>query len=518
METNFKKGFNLNLNFIFWLIITLAVIFRFGHLDNKVFWHDEIYTELRISGYKDAEPREARFGKIISKQEFLRFQGVSELKGIKDTLSSLSQDTQMPLYYILLKYWQDLWGNSIIAIRSLSALFSVLTLPALYLLARELFDSDFTAKITTSLMAVSPMFIRYAQEARAYSLWTLSIVISTYLLLKAIKTNKNRYWLFYAVSIATSSYSQLLSFFIYLGHFIYVAFAQIKKINIFFKYACATILGTSLFLPFLILDVLPRLDSIKGQTRWLTSSIPKDILFQEQISNIYHLFVSVNLSSFDKTLIYILVIPIIILILYSIFILIKNNRVSTWLVPAILTITGLICLYQDLRFGGQRTRINQYFLSTYIAIIIAVGFSISFGIKSNYKRTKFIWKSIFTFVISVAVISNIYTSFSPTWWGWSSFQVDMANIINNTEKPLVISQNRIGIVLPLFYLLNDNSKSLMLNLNLDKLPVNIDKYNIFLLNPSPEVKDKYENISNKKLIKVYVYKDNFVTANLYKSL
>ena len=512
------KKYSIKISFIFWLIISLSVIFRFSHLDSKVFWHDEIYTELRISGYKDIELKNARFGKVITKNELLKFQGVSDTKGIFDTLKSLSQDTQMPLYYIFLKYWQDLWGNSIIAIRSLSALFSILTLPALYLLAKELFNSDTTAKIVTSLMAVSPMFIRYAQEARAYSLWTLSITISTYLLLKAVKNKKNKYWLLYAISIAFSSYTHLLSFFIYVGHFIYVALTQVKKVKTLSKYACATILGTSIFSPFLILNVLPRLKSIKDRTEWLEFIVPIHKLLKVQFSNIIHLFVSIDFSDFTIYQIYIIAIPLIIIILYAIFSLVRKNNISSWLILGCLSLIGIICLYQDLKLGGQRTRINQYFLSTYIAIFLALGYSISSGIKSRSNKVNNIWKGIYTLLISTAVITNINTYSNPTWWGWSSFQVDIANIINTAENPLVISQDRIGTVAPLFYLLDDNPESLMLNLKSNNLPIKADEYTMFLLNPSSEVQSNYEKLSKKKTKLVYKYSGDFVESELYKSL
>ena len=173
MRNNYRKvasSIRRAIGIIFWLAISSAIILRFSHLDSKVFWHDEVYTELRVSGYKNIDPKNARLGRVLTKEELLNFQRVSDKKDLGDTLSSLKEDVHMPLYYTLLKYWQHMWGNSIIAIRSLSAIFGILLLPALYILARQLFESELAAQIIVSMMAVSPMFIRYSQDAQSYSL------------------------------------------------------------------------------------------------------------------------------------------------------------------------------------------------------------------------------------------------------------------------------------------------------------------------------------------------------------
>ena len=34
-----------------YIFLVVGVFFRFANLDAKVYWHDETYTSLRISGY-----------------------------------------------------------------------------------------------------------------------------------------------------------------------------------------------------------------------------------------------------------------------------------------------------------------------------------------------------------------------------------------------------------------------------------------------------------------------------------
>jgi mannosyltransferase len=79
-----------------------------------------------------------------------------------------SDDIHPPLYYWLLSLWVRLAGDSEFALRSLSALMSVATVGLTMRLARRWFGSG-TALLAGLLLAVSPLAVYYAQEARMYA-------------------------------------------------------------------------------------------------------------------------------------------------------------------------------------------------------------------------------------------------------------------------------------------------------------------------------------------------------------
>lgn len=83
------------------------------------------------------------------------------------------------MYFVMVKQWVQWFGNSITITRSFSALVSLLAFPLIYLLCQELFNSSVIGWIAVSLLAVSPLHILYAQEARSYSLWTVTILLSS---------------------------------------------------------------------------------------------------------------------------------------------------------------------------------------------------------------------------------------------------------------------------------------------------------------------------------------------------
>jgi uncharacterized membrane protein len=85
-------------------------------------------------------------------------------------LDALRHDGAPPLYYLLLHGWTALFGDGVTAVRSLSAVFAVATLPLFYLLGHRLGGSVRTGVLTLLLAAVNPWVIRYAAEARMYAL------------------------------------------------------------------------------------------------------------------------------------------------------------------------------------------------------------------------------------------------------------------------------------------------------------------------------------------------------------
>src|ERR1700726_687214 len=86
------------------------------------------------------------------------------------------REANMSLYYVLLRGWLHVGsssglnlGFSPFFIRSLSVLCSLATLPAIFWLGCKLFDRR-VGVFAAALMSCNAYSIRYAQEARSYSL------------------------------------------------------------------------------------------------------------------------------------------------------------------------------------------------------------------------------------------------------------------------------------------------------------------------------------------------------------
>ncbi len=118
-----------------------------------------------------------------------------------------------PLFYLLLFWWRHLTGDSDFAVRYLSALFSILTLPLVYRLARALLNRR-AAALALWLTAFSPFMLWFAQEAKMYALHMMVAVASTLLLLEAFRKGRAWRWVAYGLLVSPVLYSHLFGGFL----------------------------------------------------------------------------------------------------------------------------------------------------------------------------------------------------------------------------------------------------------------------------------------------------------------
>ncbi len=95
-----------------------------------------------------------------------------------------------PLFYLLLKIWVGAGGESVLWLKLLPALTSIVTLPPFLLLCRELRLGRETALLALALMAVNEYLVIYAQELRMYSLLLLFAVCSLWLFARLVNLPK----------------------------------------------------------------------------------------------------------------------------------------------------------------------------------------------------------------------------------------------------------------------------------------------------------------------------------------
>lgn len=122
---------------------------------------------------------------------------------ISDIPEALKHDGHPPLYYVLLHGWMEAFGDSDVAVRSLSGVLSVLTLPLAWLAGRRR-GGPVLAWVMLALVAVAPFATRYATETRMYAL-VMFLVLAGYLLLDDVVRRGVDGWLrLVAVTVVTA--------------------------------------------------------------------------------------------------------------------------------------------------------------------------------------------------------------------------------------------------------------------------------------------------------------------------
>lgn len=114
---------------------------------------------------------------------------------IGDIAEALKHDGHPPLYYVLLHGWMEVFGSDDFAVRALSGVIGLATLPLVWLLGRRKGGTTL-AWVAVAVVAVSPFAVRYSSETRMYALVILLVVIGWLLLDDVIdrgKTTVGRY-------------------------------------------------------------------------------------------------------------------------------------------------------------------------------------------------------------------------------------------------------------------------------------------------------------------------------------
>jgi len=125
------------------LIIAVGVALRLYLIADKSLWLDEAF-----SVWMGRQPLGAMLGYLVQ------------------------LDQHPPLYYTLLHFWMWL-GDSETVVRGFSALWSIVTLPVLYAIGVRI-GGRALGLLAVLILALSPLHIQYAQDARMYAMLTFS--------------------------------------------------------------------------------------------------------------------------------------------------------------------------------------------------------------------------------------------------------------------------------------------------------------------------------------------------------
>lgn len=119
-------------------------------------------------------------------------------------------------YFVLLSGWQKL-GSGDVFLRSLSVLFFIAAVPALFLLGRRLYGAPVGA-VAAVLLALHPLVLQWSQQLRAYSLVVLLVIVASYLLVDAVEIPSTAHTLLYAVVASLAVYTHFFAALVVVAH------------------------------------------------------------------------------------------------------------------------------------------------------------------------------------------------------------------------------------------------------------------------------------------------------------
>lgn len=317
--------------------LILGAALRLYHATGVALWYDEAFSAL-----------------------FLRYPW-------REMMYQISLDVHPPLYYIILRLWSYLAGQSLFGLRLLSIVLGVLTIWAGYLLALAAFKNKKIASLTAVLLAINPFQVQYALEMRMYTLGMLVILLSSFCLVRALEAEsrrgKLRFWIGFIIVSTAALYTHYYLLFSVAAQalYIFLYFLKTQRFKILLEGILAYLTIFSLYLAWIPVFLLHLKGVQSGywippMDRWSVPHTLWKIVFGD--------FGASHLT---------LVITAAAVFLLVIYFLKKNQNFHKWLVilNILVPLLGAILLSWKTSLYLDRYFV---FVSLYFSILIAVVF------------------------------------------------------------------------------------------------------------------------------------------------
>jgi uncharacterized membrane protein len=429
------------------IAIACGVGFRFYHLSVHGFGGDEGITALHVAGYASSDVRAALARpKPVPVSIVHQFRTVAA-RGPADTIRVLAtEDAQHPpAYYIAAQVWERLVGSGVVKLRVFTAALSLLLLPAVYWLCMELFGSKAIAWAGTAIVALSPLNVEYAQQAREYATWMVLTVAASAVLLRALKTDKLAWWVAYGAATAAGLYTDGLYTLVVLAHVLYVCGLVVRGERRFLPFFTAVVCGMALATPWYVLLVKQRILHIGPQSPFQLAAYA--VHKQDLMGVLYAWAVAlaapfVDLEAID-TRFYLVVGAVIVLVLVAFVLLIRRTPFRVWW---FLVTLGSPLLILQIGNTGM-TNMPRYMIPTMLMLELLVGWLIgSLWTAASPRLRPFVLASSSALLVLMFVDCAVRGNAS-VWWTdptdlyWQPITAIAEHIDASGKNTLVISSS-----------------------------------------------------------------------------
>lgn len=312
-------------------------------------------------------------------------------------LDIIAKDVHVPLYHLILHYWQGVFGNSIIAARYLSLMFLLFSIPLVYILAKKIYTKNI-AIMATVLFSIAPFINWYGNEARMYSLLMFVSLLNTIFFVNIFKKENGANWFGFIITAVLGIYTHYFFWLLLVTDAVfYFAFRKQFPKGSFIKF-----LGTAILLVAAISPWLYYVVSLG------TAENSKPILQTPTTIDFFNIF-SQYLFGFQPDIINSIILsgwPIIVILIFTSLQKKLNNPPLTSLVLLYIIVpTGFAFLISYIRpiFLSRYLIVSGIFLFIYIAYVL----------NTYFKNKRYILYYIYIGLVSIALIAQIVNPNTP---------------------------------------------------------------------------------------------------------
>lgn len=165
-----------------------------------------------------------------------------------------ARDVHPPLYYEILHFWTEIFGNSVLSVRSLSLVAGIIVVWLGYQIAFMISKKRNVALLAGLLISLNPFLVRYSQEVRMYGILGVFLLIAIIGLIKVSKDSKDWVgYVLYVIGVSAGLYTHYFTAMVVIAFWIYIVSIYFIKNKITlitnWRWWLANILALLIFLP-----------------------------------------------------------------------------------------------------------------------------------------------------------------------------------------------------------------------------------------------------------------------------
>jgi uncharacterized membrane protein len=474
--------------------VVVGVLMRFSNLGGKVWLHDEVYTSLMASSWwehRQVNPA-IRTGMPLQRHTLLTLLSPRPGSNLIDVAHILMQrePNWPPVFFLGVRLVMDNFGSEPAVLRVLPALFGSLAIPAMGVLCWRLFRDRRIAWTAMALLALSPLFVQYSQQARPYMLSMLLLLLAHHAFLRALAQRSIGAWAVYGGLQALCVYNQPLVAVFLAGHGLYLLIFYRCERQALVAFSVTTAIAVMTFLPWLVMMWRGRrlIVAITGQT---AIGLPPDVNFNLTLSNISRLLLAGDPAS-AATPIWIGLL-VIVIVVYALFRLLRDANQHVAIFILIQVALAAVIIVPDILRGGRTWVTVRYFLPSLLILLPAIACMLV--------RVRFGHLLLPALLIGAAVSSG-QAVVADDWWEHSRVDRNVQALVNAHSPALIVTPVTIGVVGILLHDLDPDVQFLFPRD--DEAPVLPDDAGvIFLYQPTQALLDTISDSTGREAVLVY---------------
>jgi uncharacterized membrane protein len=305
----------------------------------------------------------------------------------------------------------SLFGTSELAFRSMSLMFALVAIVFGFLLVRRLFGRK-AALLTVAFLALSPMLVRYGQEARMYTMVAAIAMIATYVLTIALESKRRRPWIVYGVVVALGMLTHYFMALVWITHWLWRLITlrqagargtELRKQFFSREWMSAHIVAFALFVLWLPLMAI-QLGVIQGNGFWI-GSVSVDTLPGYITNVLFYLENGMALGWYGAVAV--LVVTILSVYGFKLYKSLGKKQRSYFLLIILLAVVPVLLLFVASLPPLKSSFVERYLMPSIVSFSLVAGIVVAVGMS----KLKLRWQVLTTLLIvgSMAVgVANVY--------------------------------------------------------------------------------------------------------------